>query len=504
MRSCSRSATRGSIVATETHSRGAVTRSSADAAGADARASRVSFGSCSFREPVDDLRALASLSPDARRDARPDASLLGRVGERPGDRFPDSESSVRRVRRRGAAESRARRRRDRRPRFVDLAACASEGLLDVDASHRRRSVARRTSNALMSLGRPARTRCGARSSRSCARTRQTRARATSVAPRILVAPTTAEMLLPADIGDYTDFYASIHHATNVGSMFRPDNPLLPNYKWVPIGYHGRASSIVVSGTAVRRPRGQTRDDADGPPAFGPIEAARLRARGRRVHRRAATRSARRSRIDDAERHVFGLCLVNDWSARDIQAWEYQPLGPFLAKNFATTVSPWVVTLDALAPFRAPAFARAPPAIPQPLPYLSSDENDARAAASRSRSRCCSRTRRCASAGIDAVSRESRQLHRHVLDARAARRAPREQRLQPPAGRSARERHGVGADDGIARVPARAHVARHRAARSCRRARRARFSRTATRLSMRGYCERAGARASASANAAGAS
>ena len=140
------------------------------------------------------------------------------------------------------------------------------------------------------------------------------------ASRILVPMREAELLVPAEIGDYTDFYASIHHATNVGSMFRPDNPLLPNYKWVPIGYHGRASSIVASGTDVHRPRGQTRDGAEGPPAFGhsrrvdyELEIGALVGRGNSL--------ASAVSIDDAEKHVFGLCLVNDWSARDIQAWE---------------------------------------------------------------------------------------------------------------------------------------------------------------------------------------
>jgi fumarylacetoacetase len=194
----------------------------------------------------------------------------------------------------------------------------------------------------------------------------------------LVAQSDAELLLPATIGDYTDFYASVFHATNVGSMFRPDSPLLPNYKHVPIGYHGRSSSIVASGTPVRRPRGQTRDDASGaPPTFGPtrrldyeLEVGAFVAAGNALGAPVP--------ITRAEEHVFGFCLLNDWSARDVQAWEYQPLGPFLAKNFATTISPWVVTLDALAPFRAPAFER-PAGDPQPLPYLDSPENRAHGA-----------------------------------------------------------------------------------------------------------------------------
>ena len=177
------------------------------------------------------------------------------------------------------------------------------------------------------------------------------------------------MLLPTEIGDYTDFYASVHHATNVGSMFRPDNPLLPNYKWVPIGYHGRASSIVPSGTPVVRPSGQSLPPGAESPVFGPsrlldyeMELGMLVGGGNRLGEPMP--------IERAEEMLFGCCLVNDWSARDIQAWEYQPLGPFLAKNFATTISPWVVTLEALAPFRAPAFTR-PQGDPAPLPYLHS-------------------------------------------------------------------------------------------------------------------------------------
>ena len=185
---------------------------------------------------------------------------------------------------------------------------------------------------------------------------------------LLVPMVSVQMAMPAAVGDYTDFYASIDHATNVGSMFRPDNPLLPNYKYVPIGYHGRASSLVVSGTPVRRPHGQTSVKPEGPPVFGPsarmdyeLEVGAFIAGGNAMG--AAIPLA------DAEKHVAGLVLVNDWSARDLQSWEYQPLGPFLAKNFATTVSPWVVTLDALAPFRAPSRVR-DAGDPAPLPYLS--------------------------------------------------------------------------------------------------------------------------------------
>jgi fumarylacetoacetase len=180
--------------------------------------------------------------------------------------------------------------------------------------------------------------------------------------------------VPFSIGDYTDFYCSIYHATNVGSMFRPDNPLLPNYKYIPIGYHGRASSIVISETDIKRPHGQNRSDAEKPPVFIPcknldyeMELGFFVGKGNELGQPVP--------IGDAEKHIFGVCLVNDWSARDIQAWEYQPLGPFLAKNFATTVSPFVVTMEALAPFRTKAFERDADD-PQPLEYLNDEGNRA--------------------------------------------------------------------------------------------------------------------------------
>ncbi len=183
----------------------------------------------------------------------------------------------------------------------------------------------------------------------------------------LVPISDVEMLAPALIGDYTDFYASIYHATNVGSMFRPDNPLLPNYKWVPIGYHGRASSIVVSGTPVKRPSGQLKADDAAQPVFGKTKRLDYELEVG-VFIGEPNEQGEPIKIDIANEHIFGLALVNDWSARDMQAWEYQPLGPFLAKNFATTISPWVVTLEALAPFRTAAFSR-DKADPQPLSYL---------------------------------------------------------------------------------------------------------------------------------------
>jgi fumarylacetoacetase len=189
----------------------------------------------------------------------------------------------------------------------------------------------------------------------------------------LVPQAEAEMDLPCRIGDYTDFYTGIHHATAVGKLFRPDQPLLPNYKWVPIGYHGRSSSIRVSGRDFVRPRGQFRVAADGPPEFGAsrrldyeLELGAIVAQGNELGSPVT--------IDDAESRLFGLCLLNDWSARDFQAWEYQPLGPFMAKNFCTTISPWIVTMEALEPYRC-AWTR-PAEDPQPLPYLDSDYNRA--------------------------------------------------------------------------------------------------------------------------------
>ncbi len=173
------------------------------------------------------------------------------------------------------------------------------------------------------------------------------------------------MHLPVSVGDYTDFYSSREHATNVGTMFRdPKNALLPNWLHLPVGYHGRASSIIPSGTPIHRPLGQRRPDPDQPPVFGPtvqldfeLEVAFITFDGKPL--------GQRIRTTEAADHIFGLVLFNDWSARDIQAWEYVPLGPFLAKNFASSISPWVVTLDALEPFRTAG----PPQDPAPLPYL---------------------------------------------------------------------------------------------------------------------------------------
>jgi len=189
----------------------------------------------------------------------------------------------------------------------------------------------------------------------------------------LIKQSVVEYSLPAQIGDYTDFYTSIHHATNIGKLFRPDNPLLPNYQWLPIGYHGRSSSIDVSGQTFARPMGQTKAPDAVAPIFGStkrmdyeLEVGIFIGKGNELGKQIS--------INKSEDHVFGLCLLNDWSARDIQAWEYQPLGPFLSKNFATTISPWIVTTEALAPYRT--LWDRPSDHPQPIAYLESTSNRA--------------------------------------------------------------------------------------------------------------------------------
>lgn len=248
-------------------------------------------------------------------------------------------------------------------RIVDLATASRTGVF-TDAAAAAAACGEATLNALMAMGPDA----WSALRRALSRVLRAGAPEADALRGCLVAQAEAEHAVPARIGDYTDFYTSVHHATNVGRLFRPDNPLLPNYKWVPIGYHGRASTIDVSGQAFPRPVGQTMPPGAQAPVFGPsrrldyeLELGVFIGPGNGPGERVA--------IKDAERHVFGLCLLNDWSARDIQAWEYQPLGPFLSKNFATTVSPWIVTLEALAPYRAP-WTR-PEGDPQPLPYLDS-------------------------------------------------------------------------------------------------------------------------------------
>ncbi len=259
--------------------------------------------------------------------------------------------------------------------IVDLAAALTCGLFDKDAAGPARAAAQAVCgdslNPLMALGPAAWSALRLALSRAL----RERAPAQQQLEPCLVAQVDAEFALPARIGDYTDFYTGIHHATTVGKLFRPDNPLLANYKWVPIGYHGRASSIVVSGTPIRRPLGQTKGSADTP-QFGPsqrldyeLELGFLVGTGNPLGEPIP--------IDEAEQHLFGVALFNDWSARDIQPWEYQPLGPFLSKNFGSTLSPWVVTMEALAPFRAPLVR--PAGDPEPLHYLNAAQDRAQGA-----------------------------------------------------------------------------------------------------------------------------
>lgn len=252
--------------------------------------------------------------------------------------------------------------------ILDVAACDEADLFEGEAAMAA-ACASSSLNKLMSLG-PRRWSALRKAVSALLREGHSEAeRHRQIVEKHLVPMMEAEMLMPVEIGDYTDFYASLYHATNVGSMFRPSNPLLPNYKYVPVGYHGRASSVVVSGTGVTRPRGQIQPDENDPPTFAPsklldyeMEIGFFVGPGNKLGEPVA--------IEQAAQHIFGLCLVNDWSARDIQKWEYQPLGPFLAKSFATTISPWVVTMEALAPFRREAFARAA-GDPAPLAYLES-------------------------------------------------------------------------------------------------------------------------------------
>lgn len=280
---------------------------------------------------------------------------------RPDGDFPIQNLPFGLFRRRGSAES-FRGGVAIGDQILDLAAAGGRGRFDGLAADALRAAAESTLNRYMALGFPAWSALRRALSEAL---REGSDQAARLAP-CLVPQHQAEHTLPAIIGDYTDFYTSIHHATAVGRLFRPDNPLLPNYQWVPIGYHGRCSSIGVSGTNFRRPHGQTRAAGAAAPALGPTKRLDCEVE-LGIYVGVGNRAGESVPMDSAESHIFGLCLLNDWSARDLQAWEYQPLGPFLSKNFATTVSPWIVTLEALAPFRAPL--ERPAGSPSPLPYL---------------------------------------------------------------------------------------------------------------------------------------
>ncbi|MBK4990785.1 fumarylacetoacetase [Pseudomonas sp. S36] len=247
--------------------------------------------------------------------------------------------------------------------ILDLQAVLAAGLFHGQAKAAAEATAGGTLNAFFALGRNARVALRGRLLELLGEHSEHQA---ALKPALYPA-NECQLHVPAQIGDYTDFYVGIEHATNVGKLFRPDSPLLPNYKYVPIGYHGRASTIRPSGTDVRRPKGQTLPAGHSEPRFGPcarldyeLELGIWIGQGNDIGQAIP--------IDEAGEHIAGLCLLNDWSARDIQAWEYQPLGPFLSKSFVTSISPWVVTAEALEPFRCAQPAR-PQGDPQPLPYL---------------------------------------------------------------------------------------------------------------------------------------
>jgi fumarylacetoacetase len=258
--------------------------------------------------------------------------------------------------------------------ILDLAAAAEAGLFAGAARHAAEATSLGSLNDLFSLGAVPRQALRKRVSEILDAKGSDRQRIDGVSGRVLHRTADCVLHLPARVGDYTDFYVGIHHATNVGKLFRPDNPLLPNYKHVPIGYHGRSSSIVPSGTPVRHPSGRLKDPQSPAPTFGPsrrldyeLELGVWIGPGNALGERIP--------ISEAEQHIAGFCLLNDWSARDIQSWEYQPLGPFLSKNFGTAISPWVITPEALAPFRKPQDPHSEDD-PRPLPYLW-DERDQR-------------------------------------------------------------------------------------------------------------------------------
>jgi fumarylacetoacetase len=252
--------------------------------------------------------------------------------------------------------------------ILSLSTLAHSGLIDGDAQLACNATDGHTTlNSLLALGASYRTTLRKAVSRLLAK-------GNTEHEELLYLAADCELMMPAHVGDYTDFYAGIHHAQNVGRLFRPDNPLLPNYKWVPIGYHGRSSSLRISGVSVRRPNGQRKLIDEARPNFGPainldfeLELGIWIGPGNSLASSIA--------IDDAEQNIAGYCILNDWSARDMQSWEYQPLGPFLAKSFHSTLSGWIITPEALAPFRQPQLSR-PAEDPQPLPYLlsTSDQN----------------------------------------------------------------------------------------------------------------------------------
>src|SRR4051794_18729504 len=253
--------------------------------------------------------------------------------------------------------------------ILDLSLVLQAGLFHGEAERAAKAASGETLNDFLALGAGARRALRTRVSELLRDESQAR-----TVEGCLHEAASCEMHVPARIGDYTDFYVGIHHAENIGKQFRPDNPLMPNYKYVPIGYHGRASSILPSGVPIRRPSGQIKPVEAPTPSFGPSKRLDYELE-LGVWIGPGNELGNPIPIAEAGERVAGFCLLNDWSARDIQAWEYQPLGPFLSKNFASTISPWIITPEALAPYRSAQPPR-PANDPAPLPYLS-DERDQR-------------------------------------------------------------------------------------------------------------------------------
>lgn len=258
---------------------------------------------------------------------------------------------------------------------LDIVHCYQRGAFDALVADAARACQGTSLNAFMAMGRPAWRAMRSRVSALLRAGHPQEARHRELVTPCLRPMSDVTLRKPVAVGQFTDFYASIHHATNMGRMFRPDAPLLPNYKYIPIGYHGRASSIVVSGKTIVRPKGQIKPAGDEPPVYRATERLDYELE---LGFFIGTGNALGTTIpiDEAGERIFGVCLVNDWSARDVQPWEYQPLGPFLSKSFATSISPWIVTMDALEPYRVPAMPRAADD-PAPLPHLASEADQAR-------------------------------------------------------------------------------------------------------------------------------
>jgi 2-keto-4-pentenoate hydratase/2-oxohepta-3-ene-1,7-dioic acid hydratase in catechol pathway len=325
--------------------------------------------------------------------------------------------------------------------IFDLAAALELGLFEGLAARAAEAASGATLNPLLALGREARVALRRRLGEILDAECPERAQIEALSSRLIHRADDCRLELPASIGDYTDFFAGIHHATNAGKLFRPDNPLLPNYKYVPIGYHGRASSITVSEATLRRPNGQRKGATETIPSFGPsrsldyeLELGVWIGPGNELGTPIA--------VADAANHIAGFCLLNDWSARDIQGWEYQPLGPFLGKSFCTTISPWVVTPEALAPFRTAQATR--PAGGSSSSALSLRRSGPGHGRPQHRARGIFAHTGSAIERAPPTAPVGRQRAPPVLDRRTARGPSQQRGLQPASGRSVRDRYDLGA------------------------------------------------------------